>query len=131
MVTPRRLEFGGTKPIVKFPCEGNQRIPEPVQENHMVIHPNASGYLLGDRPQGEDNLRNDRGIMAGSQDRLEVGLTPEDLKKLYDDLERDSTIRARPLRGKGTFAWLSGRKILREKSWEDLSSVWRFSKSGI
>ena len=31
MVTPWRLEFGGSEPIMEFPCEGNQRIPEPVQ----------------------------------------------------------------------------------------------------
>ena len=55
----------------------------------MVIHPNASGHLLGERPQGEDNLRNKRGILAELEDRLEVGLTPEELKKLCDDLERD------------------------------------------
>ena len=100
MVTPRRLDFGGTEPIVEFPREGSQRMPEPVQENRMVIHPNASGHPLGDRPQGEDNLGSNRGILAGLQDRLEVGLTPEELRKLYDDLERDSTMRARPLPGR-------------------------------
>ena len=76
----------------------------------MIIHPNASGRLLRDRPQGEDNLRNDRGILAELQDRLGEGLTPEELRKLCDDLERDPAIRARPFvgTGKGTFTWLPG-----------------------
>ena len=86
MMTPRRLEFGASKLIIEFPHEGYQGRPEHGQKNHMVIHPNMSGRFLGDRPQGVDNPKNNRGILEGLQDKIEVGLSSEELKNLYDNL---------------------------------------------